>query len=91
MIKAGATTVGFADTVGINMPPEFGELVAYVKENTPGADDIVLTIHCHNDLGVATANTISVHNYSTFFCVRLINKQKLTALKIFYDRGDRII
>nr|AAG52883.1 2-isopropylmalate synthase [Arabidopsis thaliana] len=58
-IKAGATTVGFADTVGINMPQEFGELVAYVIENTPGADDIVFAIHCHNDLGVATANTIS--------------------------------
>ncbi|EOA23098.1 hypothetical protein CARUB_v10003885mg [Capsella rubella] len=58
-IKAGATTVGFADTVGINMPPEFGELVAYVKANTPGSDNVVFAIHCHNDLGVATANTIS--------------------------------
>ncbi|XP_010454581.1 PREDICTED: methylthioalkylmalate synthase 3, chloroplastic-like [Camelina sativa] len=58
-IKAGATTVGFADTVGINMPPEFGELVAYVKANTPRSDDVVFAIHCHNDLGVATANTIS--------------------------------
>nr|CAJ55513.1 methylthioalkylmalate synthase b [Boechera divaricarpa] len=58
-IKAGATTVGFADTVGINMPQEFGELMAYVKENTPGFNDIVFAIHCHNDLGVATANTIA--------------------------------
>ncbi|VVB17530.1 unnamed protein product [Arabis nemorensis] len=58
-IKAGATTVGFADTVGINMPPEFGELVNYVIANTPGADDAVFAVHCHNDLGVATANTLS--------------------------------
>jgi len=48
------------------MPQEFGELVAYVIENTPGADDIVFAIHCHNDLGVATANTISVRNCSPF-------------------------
>ncbi|KFK27841.1 hypothetical protein AALP_AA8G436800 [Arabis alpina] len=58
-IKAGATTVGFADTVGINMPPEFGELSSYVLANTPGIDDAVFGIHCHNDLGVATANTLS--------------------------------
>ncbi|KFK27839.1 hypothetical protein AALP_AA8G436700 [Arabis alpina] len=58
-IKAGATTVGFADTVGIIMPPELGEIVSYVLANTPGIDDAVFGVHCHNDLGVATANTLS--------------------------------
>ena len=59
-IKAGATTVGIADTVGISMPQEFGELVSYLKANTPGIDDVIFSVHCHNDLGVATANTIAV-------------------------------
>ncbi|KAH0886826.1 hypothetical protein HID58_062922, partial [Brassica napus] len=58
-IKAGATTVGIADTVGINMPQEFGELVSYLKANTPGIDYVIFSVHCHNDLGVATANTIT--------------------------------
>ncbi|CAN6843500.1 unnamed protein product, partial [Brassica oleracea] len=58
-IKAGATTVGIADTVGISMPQEFGELVSYLKANTPGIDYVIFSVHCHNDLGVATANTIA--------------------------------
>ncbi|XP_006394566.2 methylthioalkylmalate synthase 2, chloroplastic [Eutrema salsugineum] len=58
-IKAGATAVNVADTVGINMPEEYGELVRYLKANTPGIDDILFSVHCHNDLGVATANTIA--------------------------------
>uniref|UniRef100_M4EKN9 Pyruvate carboxyltransferase domain-containing protein n=1 Tax=Brassica campestris TaxID=3711 RepID=M4EKN9_BRACM len=58
-IKACATTVAFADTVGINMPQEYGELVRYVKANTPGINDAIFSVHCHNDLGVATANTIA--------------------------------
>ncbi|XP_010454582.1 PREDICTED: methylthioalkylmalate synthase 3, chloroplastic-like [Camelina sativa] len=58
-IKAGATSVCIADTVGITIPHEFGELVTYVKANTPGIDDVILSVHCHNDLGLATANTIA--------------------------------
>ncbi|KAF8082330.1 hypothetical protein N665_0832s0004 [Sinapis alba] len=58
-IKAGATTLAFPDTVGINMPQEYGELVSYIKANTPGIDDVIISAHCHNDLGVATANTIA--------------------------------
>ncbi|CAH8303999.1 unnamed protein product [Eruca vesicaria subsp. sativa] len=58
-IKAGATTLACPDTVGINMPREYGELLRYVKANTPGIDDVILSTHCHNDLGVATANTIA--------------------------------
>ncbi|ESQ31853.1 hypothetical protein EUTSA_v10004072mg [Eutrema salsugineum] len=58
-IKAGATTMNIADTVGIKMPEEIGELVRYLKTNTPGIDDVVFSVHCHNDLGVATANAIA--------------------------------
>ncbi|CAF2144826.1 unnamed protein product [Brassica rapa subsp. narinosa] len=58
-IKAGATTLACPDTVGINMPHEYGKLVRYIKANTPGIDDVIFSAHCHNDLGVATANTIA--------------------------------
>jgi len=58
-IEAGATTVNLPDTVGYAVPDEFGRLVAYVRENTPHMDRAVLSIHCHNDLGLATANTLA--------------------------------
>jgi len=59
VIEAGATTVNLPDTVGYAMPDEFGRLVAYVRENTPGMDQVILSVHCHNDLGLATANTLA--------------------------------
>ncbi|WZZ34367.1 hypothetical protein YC2023_017768 [Brassica napus] len=59
-IKEGVKTVTLADTVGINIPQEFGEMVTYLKANTPGIDDVVVSLHCHNDLGLASANTIAV-------------------------------
>ena len=58
-IKAGATTLNIPDTVGYTMPEEFGGLIKYLRENTPGADSVVWSVHCHNDLGLATANTLS--------------------------------
>ncbi|KAG5053620.1 putative 2-isopropylmalate synthase [Glycine max] len=58
VIKAGATTLGIGDTVGITMPFEIRELVAGIKANVPGAENVIISIHCHNDLGHATANTI---------------------------------
>ena len=58
-IEAGATTLNLPDTVGYAMPDEFGRLVAYVRENTPHMDRAILSIHCHNDLGLATANTLA--------------------------------
>jgi len=58
-IEAGATTVNLPDTVGYAIPEEFGEMVRYVRENTPNMDKAVLSVHCHNDLGLATANTIA--------------------------------
>jgi len=59
VIKAGALTVNFPDTVGYAMPAEFGERVRYVKEHTPGIEKAALSVHCHNDLGLAVANSIA--------------------------------
>ncbi|XP_058768206.1 probable 2-isopropylmalate synthase isoform X1 [Vicia villosa] len=58
VIKAGATTVVIPDTVGIAMPFEYGNLIADIKKNTPGIENVIIATHCHNDLGLATANTI---------------------------------
>lgn len=58
-IKAGATTLNIPDTVGYTTPEEFGWLIRYLIENTPGADQAVWSVHCHNDLGLATANTLA--------------------------------
>jgi 2-isopropylmalate synthase len=58
-IGAGATTINLPDTVGYAMPDEFGQLVAYVKKNTPEMDRVILSVHCHNDLGLATANSLA--------------------------------
>lgn len=59
VIKAGATTVNIPDTVGYAIPSEFGNLIKWLRENTPGIDDIVLSVHCHNDLGLAVSNSLS--------------------------------
>ena len=58
-IKAGATTLNIPDTVGYTTPEEFGWLIKYLVENTPGADQVIWSTHCHNDLGLATANTLA--------------------------------
>ncbi|MBW2015480.1 MAG: 2-isopropylmalate synthase [Deltaproteobacteria bacterium] len=58
-IEAGATTVNLPDTVGYAMPDEFGELIRYVRTHTPNIHKAVLSVHCHNDLGLATANTLA--------------------------------
>ncbi|KAJ9558870.1 hypothetical protein OSB04_013484 [Centaurea solstitialis] len=60
VIKAGATTIGIGDTVGYCLPHEFGQLVADIKANTPGIENAIITVHCHNDLGLAVANTLEV-------------------------------
>lgn len=58
-IKAGATTLNIPDTVGYTAPEEYGRLIQYLIENTPGANTVVWSTHCHNDLGLATANTLA--------------------------------
>ncbi len=59
VIEAGATTVNFPDTVGYAIPWDFGRMIRYVMENTPNIHKAVLSVHCHNDLGLATANVLS--------------------------------
>jgi len=59
VIEAGATTVNLPDTVGYAVPEEFAELVRYIVTHTPNIGKAVLSVHCHNDLGLATANTIA--------------------------------
>jgi 2-isopropylmalate synthase len=58
-IDAGATTVNLPDTVGYAIPSEFADLVKYVTTHTPNIDKAILSVHCHNDLGLATANTLA--------------------------------
>lgn len=58
-IQAGATTLNIPDTVGYTTPEEYGALMAGVMANTPGIDDVVVSVHCHDDLGLATANTLA--------------------------------
>jgi len=58
-IKAGATTLNIPDTVGYTTPDEFGGLIAGIMENTPGIENAIVSVHCHNDLGLATANTLA--------------------------------
>jgi len=59
VIDAGATTINIPDTVGYNMPAQFGEMVRQVIEGTPNSDKAVFSVHCHNDLGLAVANSLS--------------------------------
>jgi 2-isopropylmalate synthase len=59
VIQAGATTLNIPDTVGYNTPEEFGAMMKYLIANTPGSDKVTWSTHCHNDLGLATANTLS--------------------------------
>jgi len=59
VIDAGAKTVNLPDTVGYAIPEEFGDLVKYVIKNTPNMKKAILSVHCHNDLGLATANTLA--------------------------------
>ena len=57
-IKAGATVVNVPDTVGYIQPDEFGALVEYVRNNVPGIEKVTLSVHCHDDLGQAVANSL---------------------------------
>ena len=59
VIDAGATTVNFPDTVGYAVPHDFGRMIRYVIEHTPNIHKAVLSVHCHNDLGLATANVLT--------------------------------
>jgi 2-isopropylmalate synthase len=58
-IKAGATTLNIPDTVGYTTPDEFGPLIAGILAHTPGIEEVIVSVHCHDDLGLATANTLA--------------------------------
>ena len=58
-IKAGATTINIPDTVGYTAPVESADLIRMLIDKVPGADDIIFATHCHNDLGMATANSLA--------------------------------
>jgi len=59
VIDAGATTINIPDTVGYNVPAQFGNLIKNLIERIPNSDKAVFSVHCHNDLGLATANSLS--------------------------------
>ncbi len=59
VIDAGATTVNIPDTVGYSVPQEYGRLIADIRTHVPNIDKAVISVHCHDDLGVATANSLA--------------------------------
>jgi 2-isopropylmalate synthase len=59
VIKAGATVLNIPDTTGYCLPDEYGAKIKFLKENVKGIDNVILSCHCHNDLGLATANAIA--------------------------------
>jgi len=59
VIAEGATTINIPDTVGYNIPHQFGELIKQLIERVPNSDKAVFSVHCHNDLGLAVANSLS--------------------------------
>ncbi|MGV8934870.1 MAG: 2-isopropylmalate synthase [Gallionellaceae bacterium] len=59
VIKAGATTLNIPDTVGYNLPHQFGALIRDLRERIPNSDKVIFSVHCHNDLGLAVANSLS--------------------------------
>ncbi|MGD9014885.1 MAG: 2-isopropylmalate synthase [Candidatus Omnitrophota bacterium] len=59
VIAAGATTVNIPDTVGYAEPEEFGDLISAIKENVPNINKAIIAVHCHNDLGLAVANSLA--------------------------------
>jgi 2-isopropylmalate synthase len=58
-IKAGASTINIPDTVGYSLPAEYAALVKGVMDNVPGIENVVVSVHCHNDLGLAVANSLA--------------------------------
>ncbi len=58
-IKSGATTINIPDTVGYTSPQEYAALFQYIRNRVPGIEDVVMSAHCHDDLGMATANTLA--------------------------------
>lgn len=62
VIEAGATTVNIPDTVGYKTPDEYGQLFADIRNNVPNINKAVISTHCHDDLGMGVANSLTVHS-----------------------------
>lgn len=58
-IEAGATTINIPDTVGYTTPEEYFELIKYIRSHTPRIDEAIISVHCHDDLGLAVANSLA--------------------------------
>ena len=58
-IAGGATTLNVPDTVGYTTPVEYHDLIRYLREHIPGSDDVIFSLHCHNDLGLAVSNSLA--------------------------------
>lgn len=58
-IRAGATTINIPDTVGYAVPSEFGDLIRRIRQGVKGIERVTLSVHCHNDLGMAVANSLA--------------------------------
>src|SRR5580698_11219959 len=58
-VESGATTLNIPDTVGFTVPAEFGELILTIRRRVKGIENVVISAHCHNDLGMAVANTMA--------------------------------
>src|SRR5262249_43094033 len=58
-IAAGATTINVPDTVGYAVPSQYAAAIRFLKDNVPGIDKVVLSVHCHDDLGLAVANSLA--------------------------------
>lgn len=84
VIKAGATTLNIPDTVGYTVPNEFGKLIADIKANTPGIENVIISTHCQNDLGLSTANTVAV----CFAFVNVIENWKKKNLTVYCNSGS---
>ena len=84
-INAGATTVNIPDTVGFCLPNQFGNIIAEVRNRVPNIDKAVISVHCHNDLGMATANSLTAvqmgHVKLNVLSTALVNAQATPLLK----------
>ena len=73
VIQAGATTINIADTVGYAIPSDFAELLREVRKQVPGIDGVTLSVHCHNDLGLAVSNSLAAIQAGAFQVEGCIN------------------
>src|SRR5262249_56773101 len=58
-VSAGATVLNIPDTVGYAVPDEFGGLIRTIRQRVPGIEKVIISVHCHNDLGLAVANSLA--------------------------------